>query len=403
MSHRIWTASVALLALCAAAAQAQTPSTLDVLGRLDETGPLLRNCGTPRPEPAELERVERARRQFAAERLSVAPGGTIKVAFHVITSNRLGDVTDGQIAEQIAVLNRDYEGTGYRFELATVDRTSQGGWFNMTPGRGPERHAKQALARDPAHYLNIYTCGPGQRLLGWAYFPWGLPEDDIMHGVVIHYGSLPGGYLTAYNQGKTATHEVGHYLGLLHTFDGGCNAPGDYVEDTPFEAVPAFGCPEGRNTCPDPEPDPIHNYMDYTDDACLTNFTAGQEARMDEVVPVYRPSLFYDIQPRALVSPEIQTDALHPADQVRAIEFRGAAPNPFRVETAVRFTLPQSERVTLRVYNVAGQMVRTLIDAALPAGAHSAMFAARDLPAGLYFFSLHVGRSQMTRSAILLQ
>src|SRR5262245_39614839 len=102
MSHRIWAATAALLAFGAATARAQSSSTIDVLGRLDETGPLVRNCGTPHAEPADLERVERARGQFRAERLSIASGGTIKVAFHVITSNHLGEVTDGQIAEQIA-------------------------------------------------------------------------------------------------------------------------------------------------------------------------------------------------------------------------------------------------------------------------------------------------------------
>ena len=121
------------------------------------------------------------------------------------------------------------------------------------------------------------------------------------------------------------------------------------------------------------------------------------------VVPVYRPSLL-DAGPAPPASgPEIVSDSEHPADATRAIEFRGAGPNPFRSETAVRFTLPASERVTLRVFNVTGQWVRTLIEAHLPAGGHSALFAGRDLPAGLYFLDLRVGRAQMTRSVILLR
>ena len=400
MSLRFHALSIALL-LCAAAAGAQ-PAPDPALGRLEEVSPDRRACGTERPGAADLEMVRRATRQFASERTEAAFGGTIRVAFHVITSNKLGDVSDAQIAEQIAELNRNYSATGYQFELASVDRTANQGWFHMVIGTGGERRAKQALARDPARYLNIYTCGPGARLLGWAYYPWNYPEDHFMHGVVVHYGSLPGGTLVRYNLGRTATHEVGHYLGLLHTFENGCNAPGDLVADTPSEADPASRCPEGRDTCVEPGLDPIHNYMDYTDDACVTQFTAGQDLRMDEIVPAFRPGLFQPIAV-ATAQPEILTDAVHPADQVRAIEFRGAAPSPFRFETAVRFTLPTNAHVSLKVYNVAGQAVRTLIDAPLPAGAHSAMFAARDLPAGLYFLALHVGETRMTRSVILLR
>lgn len=364
-----------------------------------------RTCGTPSPQPHEMRQVELALRRLADEQPlhGIAQGGTIRVAFHVIEFRQQGQVSDGQIADQIAELNRAYGGTGYQFVLAHVDRTTHPGWYHMIPGAGTERRAKQALAVDPAHTLNIYTCAPGARLLGWAYLPWSVPEDHYIHGVVVHYGSLPGGYLARYNLGRTVVHEVGHYLGLLHTFQNGCEAPGDFVDDTPFEAEPAFGCPEGRNTCPDPEPDPIHNYMDYGDDACITEFTPGQGVRMDQIVPAYRPSLFAAALARAERGAEIVTDATHPAELSRGIEFRGAGPNPFRDETAVRFALPQAERVTLEVFNVSGQRVRTLMDAQLPAGAHGAMFSGRGLPAGLYFLRLKVGRAEMTRSTILLR
>ena len=367
-----------------------------------DPAPAGRTCGTPVPTGQDLAMVQSALRRLAEERpLHAAPGGTIPVAFHVITSKRLGFVSDQQVAEQIAELNRSYQGSGYQFELARVIRTENAGWFRMMIGSGNERNAKAALAVDPAHVLNIYTCAPGAQLLGWAFYPWQFPEDHTMHGVVVHYGSVPGGYLTKYNLGRTIVHEVGHYLGLLHTFEGGCEAPGDLIDDTPFEAGPAFGCPEGSDTCPSPGLDPIHNYMDYGDDACVTEFTDGQRARMTEVVPTFRPSLF---APRiARASAEIVSDAAEPADLTRGIEFRGAGPNPFRLETAIRFTLASSERVRLEVFNVAGQRVRTLIDAQLPAGAHGAMFSGRGLPAGLYFLQLEVGRARMSRSAILLR
>jgi hypothetical protein len=362
----------------------------------------VRSCGTPDATPAEAEGVRMALRRWADENAVRTSGGTIQVAFHVITAHGEGNVTDAQIADQIRELNRGYAGTGYRFELASIDRTENPSWFKMTPGTGKEKQAKQALAIDPAHRLNLYTCSPGQSLLGWAYFPWSAPESHYIHGVVVHYASLPGGE-APFDLGRTATHEVGHYLGLYHTFQGGCVAPGDEVDDTPFEASAAFGCPEGRNTCPAPGDDPIHNYMDYSDDACYTEFTAGQEDRMQAIVPVYRPSLFVHLVARAASQPEIAPGAGSEPEDGRVLAYRGAFPNPFRVETALHFTLPASAEVSLRIFSVTGQLVRTVVDAQLPSGDHSAMFRAGDLPSGAYFAVLKVGRVQMSRTLVLVR
>lgn len=394
--------SAILCAVCGPAAAATGGSEA---ARSLETGALLRSCGTPDPSPQELKQAHEAARRWKEENAVEGRrfGGTIPVAFHVITSGKVGQVSDAQIAAQIDALNQAFRGTGYSFRLASVDRTDNTGYFRMVIGTGSERKAKQALAIDPAHRLNLYTCAPGQLLLGWAYYPWSLPEGHFMDGVVVHYGTVPGGTLDRYNLGGSAIHEVGHYLGLLHTFENGCEAPGDYVDDTPYEASPAFGCQDGRDTCPGPGLDPVHNYMDYSDDPCLTGFTAGQDVRMDAIVPVYRASLFDTRVAIASGGGEIQPQTEHPFESRSGIEFRGAGPNPFRFETAVRFALPRSDRVSLRVYNVGGQLVRTLIDATLPAGAHGALFAGRDLPAGLYFLRLQVGKTQMTRSVILLR
>ena len=241
--------------------------------------------------------------------LSKAGGGTVvDVYFHVIVKTAksaeakkgrpggggggtvVGDVTDQQIAQQIQVLNQAYSGTGFSFNLVGVERVNNSQYYDRCYG-GAESKMKNALAVDETHTLNIYTCNPSSGILGYATFPNSYAEDSAMHGVVLLNESLPGGSAAPYNLGDTATHEVGHYLGLYHTFQGGCNNPGDYVADTPAESSAAFGCPTGRDTCSGGGADPILNFMDYTDDACMNQFTSGQEARMQALVAQYKPSL----------------------------------------------------------------------------------------------------------------
>jgi hypothetical protein len=224
------------------------------------------------------------------------PGGVVSVYFHVInagTGIANGDIPDSQINAQMNVLNSAYAGTGWSFNLVATDRTTNASWYTMQPGTAAETQAKSALHAGTADDLNLYSANIGGGLLGWSTFPSSYDADPLDDGVVILFSSVPGGSAAPYNEGDTATHEVGHWMGLYHTFQGGCarNATtgGDLVADTPAEKSAAFGCPVGRDTCTNLAGlDPILNFMDYTDDACMNQLTSGQDARMDLQFGTYR-------------------------------------------------------------------------------------------------------------------
>ncbi len=164
-------------------------------------------------------------------------------------------------------------------------------WVNVAPGKS-EYEMKKALRVGDSETLNVYTADIGGGLLGWAYFPKGYNNgQDYKDGVVILDESMPGGdpeVAGPYTFGDTLTHEVGHWMMLEHTFAGACSASGDGVADTPREAFPQFGCPTGADTCTAPGLDPIHNFMDYTDDTCMNMFTAGQANRMSDAWVAFR-------------------------------------------------------------------------------------------------------------------
>ena len=400
------------------AAEKGRPFTLDGVTYEDQAAFIASGgrCATiVRGKPVAAPAAEEVQRWIADQR--IARGGEIPVAFHVISGPRgEGNVPEEWLDAQIEALNRAYAGrdyagnqvpgaanTGYTFRKASVTRTSNNQWFRMTPGSRGEFVAKTLLNVYPAATLNFYTCKPGRLLLGWASFPWELADNSNMDGVVVHYASLPGGPLAPYNLGGTGIHEVGHWIGLLHTFqDGcgdesatGCEVTGDLVCDTPGEADAAFGCPIDRDTCPGAGVDPIHNYMDYTDDACYDRFTAGQDARADFMMANYRPAIGSARLADAGSTPNAAAKEL--------VEFR-AKPNPFNPRTKVEFGTARDGRASVRVYDIQGRLVATVVDRKLQAGNHEFDFDAARLSSGVYLMVLKAeGRPRETRRLSILK
>ncbi len=219
---------------------------------------------------------------------------------HVITAaDGTGDVTNKQIWAQMKVINDGFAGrtsetaaaTPFHFRLVGIDRTANDDWYDWAdPGVDPadDIEVKTALHQGSFRDLNIYIAALGDGLLGYANYPneVALAED----GLVLLNDSLPGGAAAPYNEGDTATHEIGHWLFLMHTFENGCLAPGDEIDDTPYQADGdnIFECDEALDTCAQPGTDPVHNFMSYGDDPCLDAFTPGQALRMTYAWLVFR-------------------------------------------------------------------------------------------------------------------
>jgi hypothetical protein len=255
-------------------------------------------CGTKQPSDEEVTVIEQA----IARGQKGKTTDTIDVWVHVISGGAgfaNGEVTDTMIRDQMRVLDESYNGrtgganTGFGFNLAGVTRTTNAAWFSQAAyDFNLELEMKTALRRGGPETLNVYTIDGGP-WLGWAYFPSIVLNATYanLDGVVLDWRTLPGGSFAIYSEGDTATHEVGHWLALYHTFDGKCGSKGDYVADTPAEFGPAFNCPVGRDTCTGASQaglDPIYNFMDYTQDSCMYEFTKGQAARMQAAWAAFR-------------------------------------------------------------------------------------------------------------------
>jgi len=256
----------------------------------------------------------------------------IPVVFHVISdSNGVGNMAKSRLDDQIRVLNEDFRAlagtpgangtdTRIQFYLADtdpsgnptdgVDRVTNDNWF------ADNGNYRGALAWDTNRYLNIYT-NQASGALGYAYVPnGGGIVGTSLDGITLLYSAV--GYLSPigppYNKGRTGTHEVGHWAGLFHTFSGGCGSPfcansGDLICDTNPESAPVYGCPGSHSSCG--SADPYRNYMDYTNDNCMTNFTPNQANRMRCTISQWRP-LVHRPQCRTAASAVVRNGGSNP-------------------------------------------------------------------------------------------
>ena len=225
---------------------------------------------------------------------------SIPLAIHII-SNDKGDgiINTSIIEEQVKILNEDFVKSVFTFSIESIDTTINNNWYYLVDKNNSfyEQEIVDHLQDDSGNVCNVYINGlegiinekgefvPG--ILGYASFPWDIHNNGF-DGVLIHNGTLHNGSYSNYNLGKTLTHEMGHFLGLYHTFHKGCHV-GDDVQDTPPQDIPTDGCPNSKDTCLEDEmKDMITNYMDYSYDSCMKEFTKGQRDRMNWATRKYR-------------------------------------------------------------------------------------------------------------------
>ena len=291
MNLRTLLCTVLLAGASSLFAQQRTCHTMGNLERLLEEHPHYQE---------ELDRIEQfTRAEVANPQLRVNTVVTIPVVVNVVYKTSAQNISDAQIQSQIDVLNADFRRTNadadntwsqaadteIEFCLASVDpdgnpttgirrkSTNKPSWSANDAVKG-----NQGLTPwDPSSYLNIWVCNLGSGLLGYAQFPGGNPATDGVVCDYAYFGTI-GTATFPFDEGRTCTHEVGHYLNLRHIWgDGGCSVD-DFVSDTPTSDGPNYGCALGHVSCG--STDMVQNYMDYSDDGCMNLYTAGQAARM---------------------------------------------------------------------------------------------------------------------------
>lgn len=325
-----------------------------------------------------------------------APIYTIPVIVHVVYNTATQNVSDAQIQSQIDVLNKDYQklnsdvgsvpsvwttlvaNSRIQFCIATVDPNG-----NTTTGvrrintsatsfstNNAVKHTSQGGddAWPASDYLNLWVCNLGGGLLGYAQFPGGSAATD---GVVITYTGFgnTGTAAPPYNLGRTATHEVGHWLNLRHIWgdDGNACSGSDLVDDTPNQADEHYGCPKyPQVSCSNaPNGDMFVNYMDYTDDKCMFMFTKGQKSRM------YATLVTGGSRHSVTISGKCGSQVASISNNAIIPDVLSVSPNPVNNGYAsISYKLESASNVKLVVTNMYGNVVVTINAGTQAAGEH---------------------------------
>lgn len=257
---------------------------------------------------AKMKKIEDDTKEFEKKSKNSRVGATgtlvIPVVVNVLYNTAQENISLAQIQSQIDVLNKDFSGTNpdktlvpsaftaafsnmeLQFTLQSVVRkqSSKTSWGTRDAMKSSKKGGIDPTS--PTTTLNLWVCNIGGGILGYAQFPGGSAATD---GVVIgpqYFGNT--GYVAApYDKGRTATHEVGHWLNLRHIW-GDASCGNDQVADTPTQQTANYGCPAFPHvTCSNGvNGDMFMNYMDYTNDACMYMFSAGQKTRSRAIFAV---------------------------------------------------------------------------------------------------------------------
>ena len=357
--------------------------------------------GTPAPEPA--------------------PTGTIiriPVVFHVVYNTAAQNVSDAMINEQLRVLNEDFRkqnadaantpslfasldaDSEIEFTLGGITRT----FTNVTSFSSNDavKYTNQGGrdAWDASKYMNFWVCNLGSGLLGYAQFPGGNAATD---GIVCLYSSLPGGTAGNYNLGRTATHEVGHWMNLRHIW-GDRRCGNDYVDDTPTQQTSNGGCPSFPKPSCSNTSDMFMNFMDYTYDRCMYMFTYGQKDRMRAIFTSGGPRATFTGAKAGTFADASSSSSMGLGLEASKVSTNEVFvyPNPANTEATFSITVAdRSSSVSLQVVDVRGKVIHTesWSDAS---GTFEHTLSLDKISRGIYFVSVQSGEAKaVTKLSVL--